>query len=69
MSSIKRQYNTVVSQAKKGVPGFADAYTKFIEKATIEKSSNSLRVNYNRSLAYIAIHFNRPPHPVTAMTL
>ncbi|WP_153799499.1 hypothetical protein [Foetidibacter luteolus] len=50
MSSIKRQYNTVVSQAKKGVPGFADAYAKFIEKATIEQSSKSLLVNYSRSL-------------------
>ncbi|WP_153800786.1 hypothetical protein [Foetidibacter luteolus] len=69
MSSIKRQYNTVVSQAKKGVPSFADAYAKFIEKATIEQSSKSLQVNYSRSLAYIAIHFNRPPHLVTDMTL
>ncbi|WP_153800394.1 tyrosine-type recombinase/integrase [Foetidibacter luteolus] len=65
MSSIKRQYNAVVSQAKKGVPGFADAYAKFIEKATIEQSSKSLLVNYSRSLAYIAIHFNRPPHLVS----
>ena len=62
MSAIKKQYNTFVPQANKGIPGFADAYAKFIEKATIEQSSKSLLVNYSRSLAYIAIHFNRPPH-------
>ena len=39
MSTEKRQYNTVVSQAKKGVPGFASAYAKFIEKVTINQSS------------------------------
>lgn len=65
MSSVKRQYNTVVQQAKKGVPGFADAYAKFIEKVTIGQSSQSLVVNYSRSLAYVALHFNRPPHLVS----
>ena len=35
MITIKKQYNTVVSQAKKGVTGFANAYAKFIEKVTI----------------------------------
>lgn len=61
-SSPKRQYNTVVSQARKGVPGFAEAYAKFIEKVTINQSSKSLIVNYSRSLAYLALHFNRAPH-------
>jgi len=65
MSTEKRQYNTVVSQAKKGVPGFASAYAKFIEKATIDQSSKSLIVNYSRSLAYVALEFNRVPHQVT----
>jgi len=65
MSTEKRQYNTVVSQAKKGVPGFASAYAKFIEKATIDQSSKSLIVNYSRSLAYVALEFNRVPHEVT----
>ena len=65
MNSIKKQYNTVVSQAKKGVPGFAIAYAKFIEKVTINQSSKSLIVNYSRSLAYVALHFNRSPHQVS----
>ena len=30
--TTKKQYNTVLSQAKKGVPGFTLAYGKFIEK-------------------------------------
>lgn len=62
MSSTKRVYNTVVSQAKKGVPGFENSYAKFIEKVTIGQNSKSLIVNYSRSLAYIALHFNKPPH-------
>ena len=65
MSSEKRQYNTVVEQAKNGVPGFAIAYSKFIEKVTINQSSKSLIVNYGRSLAYIALHFNRVPHHIS----
>ncbi len=60
-----KQYNTVLSQAKKGVPGFALAYGKFIEKVTIGQNSKSLIVNYSRSLAYIALHFSRPPHQVS----
>ena len=65
MSSTKRQYNTVVSQAKKGVPGFAIAYAKFIERVTIDQNSKSLVVNYSRSLAYLALHFNRVPHLIS----
>lgn len=65
MCSTKRQYNTIVSQAKKGVPGFAIAYAKFIEKTTIDQSSKGLIVNYGRSLAYIALHFNRVPHQIS----
>ncbi len=65
MNSIKKEYNTVVSQAKKGVPGFATAYGKFIEKVTINQSSKSLIVNYSPSLAYVSLHFNRCPHQVS----
>src|SRR6266496_4718484 len=64
-TTTTKQYNTVLSQAKKGVPGFALAYGKFIEKVTLEQSSKSLTVNYSRSLAYIALHFSRPPHQVS----
>ena len=63
--STKKQYNTILSQAKKGVPGFALAYGKFIEKVTIGQNSKSLIVNYSRSLAYIALHFSRTPHQVS----
>lgn len=69
MTTIKKQYNTVVSQAKKGVPGFANAYAKFIEKVTINQSSKSLIVNYSRSLAYVALEFNRSPHEVSVEEL
>ncbi len=41
-----RQYNTVLSQAKKGVPGFALAYGKFIEKVAIRQKSKS-QMNYD----------------------
>lgn len=60
-----RQYNTVLSQAKKGVPGFALAYGKFIEKTTLAQSSKGLITNYSRSLAYIALHFGRVPHVIS----
>jgi integrase/recombinase XerD len=63
--TTKRQYNTVLSQAKKGVPGFALAYGKFIEKTTLEQSSKGLITNYSRSLAYIALHFGRVPHQIS----
>jgi len=63
--TTKKQYNTILSQAKKGVPGFALAYGKFIEKVTIGQNSKSLIVNYSRSLAYIALHFSRAPHQIS----
>ncbi len=60
-----KQYNTILSQAKKGVPGFALAYGKFIEKTTLAQSSKGLITNYSRSLAYIALHFGRVPHQIS----
>jgi hypothetical protein len=69
MSTIKKEYNTIVTQAKKGVPGFAIAYAKFIEKVTINQSSKSLIVNYSRSLAYVSLHFSRCPHEVSVEEL
>ena len=61
-TTTKKKYNTVLSQAKKGVPGFTLAYGKFVEKITLEQSSKGLITNYSRSLAYIALHFSRVPH-------
>jgi site-specific recombinase XerD len=69
MTTIKKEYNTIVAQAKKGVPGFAIAYAKFIEKVTINQSSKSLIVNYSRSLAYVSLHFSRCPHQVSVEEL
>jgi site-specific recombinase XerD len=69
MNTIKKEYNTIVAQAKKGVPGFAIAYAKFIEKVTINQSSKSLIVNYSRSLAYVSLHFSRCPHEVSVEEL
>jgi hypothetical protein len=37
-AKTKKQYTTVLSQAKKGVAGFALAYGKFIEKTTLEQA-------------------------------
>ena len=65
MNTVKKQYNTVVSQARKGVPGFENSYAKFIEKVTIAQNSKSLIVNYSRSLVYLSLHFTRPPHQVS----
>ncbi len=63
--TTKRQCITILSQAKKGVPAFALAYDKFIEKTTLAESSKGFIVNYSRSLAYIALHFSRVPHQVS----
>ena len=65
MSFAKTGYNTIVSQAKKNVVGFAAAYTKFIERVTIDQNSKSMITNYSRSIAAIALHFNRVPHERT----
>ena len=66
MSFAKTGYNTIVSQAKKNVVGFAAAYTKFIERVTIDQNSKSMITNYSRSIAAIALHFNRVPHEISA---
>jgi hypothetical protein len=42
VKTTKKQYTTILSQAKKGVSGFALAYGKFIEKTTLEQSSRGL---------------------------
>ena len=65
MSFAKTGYNTIVSQAKKNVVGFATSYTKFIERVTIDQSSKSMITNYGRSIAAIALHFNRVPHDIS----
>jgi site-specific recombinase XerD len=47
------------------VPGFTASYSKFIERITIDQGSKSLISNYSRSIATIALHFNRVPHEIS----
>jgi len=65
MSLQNKTYNTIVSQAKKNVIGFSESYSKFIERVTIDQASKSMITNYSRSIAAIALHFNRVPHQVS----
>ena len=65
MSTFKKGYITLVSQAKTNVAGFSAAYSKFIERVTIDQSSKGLITNYSRSIAAIALHFNRVPHEIS----
>jgi len=46
------------------VIGFCDAYARFVERVCIDQKSKSLVTNYGRSLAAIALHFNRLPHEI-----
>ena len=66
MSFQKKNYNTMVSQAKKNVIGFSASYQKFLERVTIDQNSKSMISNYSRSIAAIALYFNRVPHQVCA---
>lgn len=65
MSLQNKTYNTIVSQAKKNVIGFSSCYSKFTERVTIDQASKSMITNYSRSIAAIALHFNRVPHLVS----
>jgi len=65
MSFQKRSYNTIVAQAKKHVVGFDVVYQKFLERVTIDQNSKSMITNYSRSIANIALHFNRVPHQIS----
>ena len=65
MSFKKENYNTLLNQAKTNVVGFKEAYSKFIERVTIDQCSASLVSNYSRSIASIALHFNRVPHQIS----
>lgn len=65
MSFKKENYNTFLNQAKSNVVGFKIAYSKFIERVTIDQCSPSLISNYSRSISSIALHFNRVPHEIS----
>ena len=65
MSFKKKDYYTFVEQAKDSVPGFSDAFSKFVERVTIDQNSKSLITNYSRSLASVALHFGKVPHAIS----
>lgn len=65
MSNDKKSRLTLVSQAKSHVTGFAAAYSKFMERVTIDQCSKGLISNYSRSIAAIALHFGKVPHQVS----
>lgn len=65
MSFKKKEYYTFVEQAKDKVPGFKDAFSKFVERVTIDQNSRSLITNYSRNLASLALHFGKVPHAIS----
>jgi len=65
MTNQRKPHSTLLQQAKNNVPGFAPAYSKFVERVTIDQNSKSMIVNYSRSLAAIALHFNRAPQLIS----
>lgn len=65
MKKTRKPYSTLLIQAKKNVPGFAAGYSKFVERITIDQNSKSLITNYSRSIASIALHFNRTPQDIS----
>lgn len=65
MSFKRKEYYTIVEQAKDNVPGFRDAFAKFIERVTIDQNSKSMITNYSRSIAHVALHFGRVPHAIS----
>ena len=65
MSFKKNDYYTLAQQACDTVPGFKIYYQQFVEKATLAQSSESLIMNYSRSVAQVALHFNQLPHTIT----
>lgn len=65
MQTEKKVYHTLVSQAKQHVPGFESAYAQFHQRVHLDQNSKSMITNYSRSIAMIALHFNRVPHLVS----
>lgn len=66
MSFQKNVEYTLVEQACDTVPGFRQAYSKFVEHAAIHQKSKSLVINYSRNIAQLALHFTTVPHQVSS---
>lgn len=56
---------TILQQASQNVPGFAPFYQKFLQRMTIYDRAKSTTASYGRSLASLALHFNRVPTELT----
>jgi len=65
MSFKKENYYPTLEKAKDLVPGFRDAYMRFIERVTLDQNSKSTIINYSRNLAHLALHFGRVPHEIS----
>lgn len=65
MSFKKENYYTIVEKSKDIVPGFRDAFEKFVERVTLDQCSKSLITNYGRNIAHLSLHFGRLPHEVS----
>jgi integrase/recombinase XerD len=60
----KNDYYTILDQAKDNIKGFNKAYSKFLERVTIDQNSESMITNYSRSIAHVALHFGTVPHKI-----
>jgi site-specific recombinase XerD len=65
MSFKKKESYNIVDQAKDNVIGFRHAFSLFEEHVVINQKSKALLSNYGRSIAHLALHFNRVPHDVS----
>lgn len=63
--NFPKKGHTILNQAKDLVPGFASGFNKFEQHIVLQQHSPSLLRNYSRNLAFLAIHFGKPPHQVS----
>ena len=57
----KKQTETLISQACTTVPGFATTWKELERKIVLDGNSNSTLTAYGRSIAQVALHFNKDP--------
>lgn len=57
----KDRKGTLIERSVKSVPGFASVWKKMEQKVVTGGYSQSTLINYGRSIAQIALHFNRNP--------
>lgn len=69
MSFKKKESYTTLDQAKDHVNGFKNAFSLFEEHVVINQKSKALLINYGRSIAHLALHFNQLPQDVSAQEI